>query len=59
MITREERCECGTETGVHEDSCPAQFGICGDCEVCGSLNPGTCGHYDEDGNLIDEDEEED
>jgi hypothetical protein len=54
--SQEDRCECGTETDEHEDSCPAQFGTCGDCPVCGSLSPWRCGHIDEDGNVIEEEE---
>jgi hypothetical protein len=58
VLANADRCECGTDTDEHADSCPAQFGTCGDCEVCGSLSPWRCGHYDGDGNLIDEDEED-
>jgi len=52
-----DRCECGTKTNKHADSCPAMFGACGDCPVCGSLSPWRCGHIDEDGNVIDDEED--
>lgn len=55
-VPQPERCECGTDTDEHGDSCPAMFGSCGDCPVCGSLSPqhcvGEC--IDEDGNVLED-----